>query len=78
MNIVYAKTTAQVQVGSVPHMVRLGTHWRDDDPVVLACPSIFDSDPRHGLARSIPMQDESEVEQATAAPGERRNVRRGE
>jgi hypothetical protein len=69
-----------------------GTHWPATDPVVRARPDLFDEDPRYGLAYSAappgydydlnelePDDDRDsadDAEQATAAPGERRNVRR--
>ena len=82
MKIVYATADASVTdpTSGTPGMVRKGTHWSADDPVVAAHPDLFDEDPRWGLAYSVEppgFRDEPPVEQATAAPGERRNVRRG-
>ena len=79
MDVVYAVDTAQVPTetcGLV--LVRKGEHWSADDAVVAAMPSLFSADPRYGLRySSTPPADEPPVEQATAGPGERRNVRRG-
>jgi hypothetical protein len=61
-------------------MVRKGTHWPIDDPVVRANAACFSPDPRWGLAYSREPEgwDDPPVEQATAAPGERRQVRRAQ
>lgn len=57
-----------------------GSHWPADDPVVQRYPDRFSRDPRYGMqyTRQPAGYDEPPVEQATAAPGERRNVRRRE
>lgn len=81
MNIVYATGTRHIGSG----VVRKGSHWPDDDPVVLAHPDLFSTDPRYGLSFSAkpdgfddPVRDaEPPVEQATRAPGEKRQARRG-
>lgn len=80
MDIVYATATARVGLpdggGGV---VQKGSHWPADDPVVESHPDLFSSDPRYGLQFSREpsgFRDEAPVEQVTAAPGERRNVRR--
>lgn len=76
MDIVYATTNAVVGLpGGGQIRVRAGSHWPADDPVVLAQPSLFSTDSRYGLNFSTPPA-EAPVEQATAAPGERR-ARRG-
>jgi hypothetical protein len=73
MDVVYATTNAVVPLpGGGQHVVRAGTHWPADDPIVKAQPSLFSSDPAYGLNYSA----RPEVEQVTAAPGERRAVRR--
>lgn len=80
MNVVYAVDTAQVSLaGGGTALVRKGEHWAASDPVVLAHPSLFSADARYGMRYSAePVgYDAPPVEQATAAPGERRNVRRG-
>lgn len=79
MDIVYATATAVVSLpgGGQTHVTR-GTHWPADDPVVLAQPSLFSTDARYGLNFTArPAGYDQPVEQATAAPGEKRNVRRG-
>lgn len=55
-----------------------GSHWPADDPIVLAYPDRFTRDSRYGLQYTTPPAgyDDPPVEQATAAPGEKRNVRR--
>jgi hypothetical protein len=83
MDVVYATTTTQVMTpDGGRHMVMGGQHWPATDPVVKAAPpGLFSTDPRYGMAFSAPppemAQPPGEVEAATAAPGERRNVRRG-
>lgn len=59
-------------------MVRKGTHWPAQDPVVQRYPDRFSDDPRWGMqyTREPTGYDEPPVEQATAAPGEKRNTRR--
>jgi hypothetical protein len=84
IDVVYAMGTEVVGLpsgASVP--VQKGTHWPAGDPVVLARPELFTSDPRFGLlyTQAPPGYDAElnelpEVEAATAAPGERRSVRR--
>jgi hypothetical protein len=58
--------------------VRKGTHWPAEDPFVLSHPGMFSPDPRWGMeyTQEPAGYDAPPVEQATAAPGERRNVRR--
>ena len=79
MDVVYAVDTAQVSLftGGTA-LVRKGEHWAANDPVVLAHPSMFSADARYGVRYSVEpagLSDEP-VEQATAAPGEKRNLRR--
>jgi hypothetical protein len=78
--IVYAVATVTVGMQTV----RAGTHWRADDPLVLSQPSLFSEDPAYGMNSSIPFdaypsekepREHPPVEQMTAEPGERRNVR---
>lgn len=80
MDVVYAVETAQIpteECGVV--LVKKGEHWPADDPAVKASPSLFSADPRYGLRYSAepPGYNDPPVEQATAAPGEKRSVRRG-
>jgi hypothetical protein len=80
MDVVYAIETASMTTpdgGSV--LVRKGSHWPADDPLVKANPQWFAADPRYGLSWSGPPPAEMSqppVEQATAAPGEQRTTRR--
>lgn len=45
MKVVYA--TASAVIGQA--MVRMGTHWPADDPLVLSNPTFFSEDPKYGL-----------------------------
>ena len=78
MKIVYATATVSVATpGGYPALVRGGTHWSADDPLVRAHPDLFSDDPRWGLTSSVPLDDlEPPVEQATASPGEKRSTSR--
>lgn len=69
--VVYANETASVAMptGEVVTIHR-GDHYPTDHPVVLRCPGFFTTDARVGMV-------DADVEQMTAAPGERRTVRRG-
>jgi hypothetical protein len=51
--------------------LREGDCWAADDPLVLAHPGLFADTPP---APNFPRRTVLAVEQATAAPGERRNV----
>lgn len=83
MNVVYATGTRHVGAG----IVRKGSHWPANDPIVLNNPDLFSTDPRYGLSFSAkpdgydepaPTRDaEPPVEQATRTPGEKRATRRG-
>jgi hypothetical protein len=74
MEVVYAKDSAVVPLDNGGRvMVRKGTHWPANDPIVKTQPSLFSTDPSYGLSYTA---DPEPVEQATAAPGEKRNVRR--
>lgn len=80
MAIVYANSTGGVgdptRPGIVVRTVK-GEPWDADDPFVKARPQLFDAEPpfiRTTVARKAPTMA---VEQATAAPGETRNTRRG-
>lgn len=71
MKVVYPLANATVSANGVPVVIHVGEHWRADDPVVKANPGLFTDDPFIGVRSTLP------VEQATAAPGERRQyVRR--
>ena len=80
MDVVYAMYSAQVAAPDGGRWnVQGGQHWPADDPVVKANPAMFSPDPRYGVTFSAapPELAEPPVEQATAGPGEKRNVRRG-
>ena len=81
MDVVYAKYRAVVTTpDGGQHLVDGGQHWAAGDPVVKARPDVFSTDPRYGVQWSGEPPAEladPPVEAATAAPGERRNVRRG-
>ena len=80
MDVVYAKYSAQVGTPDGGRWnVQGGQHWPADDPVVKANPEMFSPDARFGVSFSAAPAELSEapVEQATAGPGEKRNVRRG-
>lgn len=78
MDVVFAVDNSVVTLPSGAQIVvRHGTHWPADDPVVLASPSLFSPDPRYGLFYTTPPAGlDAPVEHATAAPGERRAARR--
>lgn len=80
MHIVYASASAVVALPDGSRFrVAKGSHWPADDPIVRAQPSLFSDDPRYGLNFTTePAEyDDRSVEQVTANPGEKRNVRRG-
>jgi hypothetical protein len=82
MNIVYATATTHVGLEhGASILVGKGTHWPADDPVVLAHPDLFSPDARYGLVFTVEPTGfdatDTPVEQATAAPGEKRSTRRG-
>jgi hypothetical protein len=71
VNVVYALDTATVAMPSGEQItIRKGEPYPEDHPVVVRCPGFFSDDTVYGMHAR-------DVEQATAAPGERRNVRRG-
>lgn len=80
IKVVYAtvQTTLTLPDGTRV-VVPKGSHWPADDPVVRDRPGMFSADPRYGLLYSEQPDgyDAPVVEQATAAPGERRSTRRG-
>ncbi len=72
-DVVYALRHATVFIGPVPHRLRAGDPRWKSDPVVKAKPELFTSDPP---TPDHPNPAARSVEQATAAPGEKRAVRR--
>lgn len=72
MALVYAKSTASVtNEHGVIYRVEINQPWDADDPLVKQHPDLFSSLPP-GTRTSTGW-----VETATAAPGEKRNVKRG-
>jgi len=75
----FASYTASVrEAGSkYPTSVQKGTAWHADHPLVLAHPDMFADDPPEVLPRGWKPEKvvEPVVEQATAAPGEKRGAR---
>lgn len=90
MDVVYgAANTWAVTPWGTRVWVSLGSHWRANDPLVVASGGLFTTDASVGMSYSIPPTAESRVyvgpqpeasvvniEQATAAPGELRNTDR--
>jgi hypothetical protein len=74
-NIVYASATcAAATADGIPVTLVEGEPWASDDPFVVARPEFFSASPP---GPAFPRRTVAVVEQATAAPGERRNVRHG-
>jgi hypothetical protein len=69
----YKFALATTSVRAFQLQVRRGEAWHADHPLVVANPDLFGDDPPDVL----PRRWEPEVEQATAAPGEKRTSRRG-
>jgi hypothetical protein len=77
MKVVYATTNTTVtREGGVGITIHAGQHWPANDPVVKDYPDLFSDDPRNGLRVSAPLAEDAPVEQATAAPGEKRTTRK--
>ncbi len=75
MNIVYATSTTSItnELG-VSFTLHRGEVWNADDPLVKSRPHFFSKTPV--VARVSNGQGFENIEQATAAPGERRTVKR--
>lgn len=69
MKLVFARQT--FVAGHVA--VHAGSYWPADDPIVKAHPGLFTDEPI-GLSYSV----RPVVEEASAAPGEKRTVKRGQ
>ena len=79
MRVVFATVTTSVTMPAGHSiLVRTGSHWPAEDPFVLAHPDLFTEDARVGMTYSQPPQPDPPVEQATAAPGERRVLARSQ
>lgn len=80
IEVVYATDAFPVilEGSGIRTFVQKGSHWPTNDPVVKAYPDRFSVDPRWGLlySQEPPGWDDPPVEQATQAPGERRNLHR--
>lgn len=88
IDTVYASTSATVPFNGAQVAVHKGSHWPVSDPLVQQYPHLFSRDPRFGMlytrepegydvpTDTTPVADVEPVEQATAAPGERRSTRR--
>jgi hypothetical protein len=82
MQVVYVKVDSAVVTlpDGTPWTLVKGQHYPADDAAVKANPEMFSPDARYGATwtgNPPPEMAEPPVEQATAAPGEKRNVRRG-
>ena len=83
IEVVYAQSVEKVPLksGQIANVVT-GQHWPVTDPVVKARPDLFTEDTRYGLmfSEAPPGYDgelnQLDFEEATAAPGEKRSVRR--
>lgn len=72
--IVYAQDTLVAGIDDMALVLHAGDVWAADDPLVLSRPELFGPEPpEQTIRRTSPAPV---VEQATQAPGERRNVRR--
>ena len=74
--VVYAKADQGIGHNGQIFTLRKGDPWDGDDPVVLAHPEAFaDVPPDDVVKHSVPRAHRAPagVEQATAAPGEKRN-----
>lgn len=76
--VVYAMGSQSVHLpAGATVRVAKGQHWPASDPVVLAAPQLFSTDPRWGMAYTVePDGYDAPVETATSVPGERRTTRR--
>ena len=87
VDVVFARGSAIIGLpnGSQVRVVP-GTHWPADDPLVRQRPDLFTRDSRFGMLYTeekdeynpdlFPPMDDDEFESASAAPGEKRSVRR--
>lgn len=75
MNLVYANASCSItnEHGEIYRLVR-GEPWDADDPLVKQRSTFFSKNPVQ--ARTSVNRGFVEVEQATSAPGEKRNVKR--
>ena len=73
---VFALDTASVRVEGYPFLVHKGEARHANDPVVLAHPEMFGPEPVVVVYPGWKPDADEVVEQMTAAPGERRTVKR--
>jgi hypothetical protein len=75
---VFAKGTGVTTVDGVRVNLTVGEAWDATDPVVGARPDLFSDQPQfvRRTAGGLVVTQRAEVEQATAAPGEKRSTRR--
>lgn len=78
IDVVFAMGTAFVEVpNGIRAKVMKGSHWPKSDPIVRARPELFSDDPRWGMFYTEePAGYDAPIEAASAAPGEKRSVRR--
>jgi hypothetical protein len=76
--VVFASDTKRVELPTGGFgVIQKGSHWPATDPIVLAHPEVFTTDPRYGMHYSTePAGYDAPVEQVTARPGEKRAARR--
>lgn len=72
---VYALSSCAVRWRDRTIRLTRGTPWRSDDPFVKDRPELFSRKPPV-VASSTPASASRDVEQATAAPGEKRRVKK--
>lgn len=70
--IVVATSSTTFFIGAQRIHVQQGSAWAEESPAVAARPDLFTADPRHALGLDL----EAPIEQKTAAPGEKSNVKR--
>lgn len=71
MDLVYAKQSVHLIGRGI--LVVAGEAWDANDPLVKEHPDMFEEDPRRVRSSRT---ESGHVEQATAAPGEKRSTRR--
>ena len=85
IHVVYAKAHVVLPMPDGQSIrVTMGSHWPAEDPVVRQHPGAFTDDPRYGMSwtgrapeyMTRPPSTPGPVEEASAAPGERRATRR--
>lgn len=76
MSIVFAAAACSVRHGAQVIRLQPGDPWAADDPFVMARPDLFASAPPFVHRTTAAGVVSAPVEQATAAPGERRIVGR--